>query len=40
MLGKQAEMDLDIGYRGRPLTEIYELYKNNFALIKEKLKSA
>jgi phage pi2 protein 07 len=40
MSGKQAEMDLDIEYGGKSLTEIYESYKNNFALISEKLNSA
>jgi len=38
--GKQAEMDLDIEYDGKKLTEIYGAYKNNFALIIEKLKTA
>lgn len=37
--GKQVEMDLDIQYGGKSLTEIYESYKNNFALISEKLNS-
>jgi hypothetical protein len=30
-------MDLDIEYCGKVLTEIYERYENNFALIAEKL---
>jgi hypothetical protein len=38
--GEHAEMDLDIESRGRPLTEIYELHRNNFTLIQKKLKSA
>lgn len=38
--GKQAEMDLDIEYGGKKLTEIYREYKDNFALIKEMLNSA
>jgi hypothetical protein len=38
--GKQTEIDLDIVYGGKSLTEIYESYKNNFALISEKLNSA
>jgi hypothetical protein len=38
--GKQAEMDLDIEYGGKSLTEIYESYKNNYVLISEKLNSA
>jgi len=37
--GKQAEMDLDIEYEGKPLTQIYDSYKNNLALISEKLNS-
>ena len=37
--GKQAEMDLDIEYDGKPLIQIYDSYKNNFALISEKLNS-
>jgi hypothetical protein len=37
--GKQAEMDLDIEYDGKSLTEIYESYKNNFAPMSEKLNS-
>jgi hypothetical protein len=35
--GKQAELDLDIEYGGKLLTEIYESYKDNFSLIKEEL---
>lgn len=35
--GKQAEMDLDMERDGQPLTKIYESFKGNFALIKEKL---
>ncbi len=35
--GKQVEMDLDIKHDEKPLTQIYESYKDNFALIKEKL---
>lgn len=38
--GEQAEMDLDIEYDGRKLTEIYRSYKNNFVLISEKLEKA
>lgn len=38
--GKQAEMDLDIEYGGKSLTEIYESYKNNFAPMCEMLNSA
>jgi len=30
-------MDLDIELAGKPLTEIYGQYKNNFALIANKL---
>ena len=37
--GKQTEMDLDVEYEGKSLTEIYKSYNNNFALISEKLKS-
>jgi len=33
ILGKQVEIDLDIERDGKPLTEIYASYKNNFALI-------
>jgi hypothetical protein len=36
--GKQVEMDLDIEYNGKKLTEIYGSYKNNFTLISEMLK--
>lgn len=39
ILGKQVEMDLDIEEGGKPLTEIYESYKDNFTLISEKLKT-
>ena len=35
--GKQTEMDLDIEYGGKLLTEIYKSYRDNFRLIKEKL---
>jgi hypothetical protein len=37
--GKQAEIDLDIEYDGKPLTQIYDSYKNNLALISDKLNS-
>jgi hypothetical protein len=35
--GNQVEMDLDIIYEGQNLTEKYDFYLNNYALIKEKL---
>lgn len=36
--GAQAEMDLDIKYCGKSLTEIYQSFRENFDLIKDKLK--
>ncbi|MCW8137930.1 MAG: hypothetical protein KIT58_03405 [Planctomycetota bacterium] len=37
--GKQAEMDLDIEHEGRPLTEVFAAYRNNFALIRDALET-
>jgi hypothetical protein len=37
--GKQVEINLDLDYQGRLLTDIYASYKNNFALIRERLKN-
>lgn len=38
--GAQVEMDLDIEYGGKRLTDIYKPFKENFDLIKDKLKDA
>lgn len=35
--GEHAEMDLDIEHEGRPLTELYAGYRENFRLIVEEL---
>jgi hypothetical protein len=35
--GEHAELDLDIDHNGKPLTELYTSYKNNFSLIAEAL---